>query len=245
MPKDVLGKVSGLGKEEFAAALEKLWIHGGARISGEDLVTRGDAGWRRRYEAQRAHQEQQLEGMARFTDAHGCRMLQILRHFGDQADSGRPCGLCDVCASASCVAQEHRGPTPADLEVLERILNELRQRGSRAMGSLFSAVFSPEEKLDRKTFEALIGALARAKLVTVEDASFERGTETIAFRRVVLTPEGKAAEAERLTELSIVEPKKSKRVRKRRRPFRRGSKRGSGAGQRGRSRAKAQRPARP
>jgi hypothetical protein len=167
-------------------------------------------------------------------------MVHILRHFGDDADA-RPCGLCDVCASASCVAQQHRTPTPAEVDVLERILTELRQKGPRAMGSLFSAVFSPEQKLERRSFEALVGALARAKLVAVEDASFERGKETIAFRKVLLTAAGKEASGESLSALSIVETKKTKRVRKRRRPPKLGSKRTSGARSKGRARAKARR----
>jgi DNA topoisomerase-3 len=210
-----LEQASKLGKDQFGAALEKLWIHGGARISAEECVSRGDPDWRRRYAAQREHQRRQLEDVARFADAHGCRMLHILRHFGDQADSGRPCGLCDVCARDACVAQVDRPPGKAELEALERMLEELR-RGRRAMGALFGALVR-DRSLDRRSFEALVGALARSGLVSIEEASFETGGRTVAFRRVALTTAGKTASTEALGALSIPVVRHHQSSRKRRR----------------------------
>jgi DNA topoisomerase-3 len=88
-------------KADFANALEKLWIHGGVQGLAEDQWIRGHDGWRAPYAAQRALRLEQLASMARFAEGKKCRMLALVEHFGDSADSAVPCGQCDVCAPAS------------------------------------------------------------------------------------------------------------------------------------------------
>src|SRR5262249_47496545 len=102
-PRGEAEKRSGLDEETFEHALAKLWVHGGAEITPEETIRRGRPGWERSYEKQRAHHHDQVEAMARFAEAHGCRMLHIVRHFGDDEDSGAPCGICDACAAGSCL----------------------------------------------------------------------------------------------------------------------------------------------
>ena len=51
--------------------------------------------------------------MARYAEAHGCRMVGLVRHFGDQEDSGEACALCDACAPGKCYVRRFRTPTSA------------------------------------------------------------------------------------------------------------------------------------
>ena len=48
--------------------------------------------------------------MRRYAETSGCRMLQLVAHFGDANDKGGPCGVCDVCAPASR-PQQFREPS--------------------------------------------------------------------------------------------------------------------------------------
>ena len=194
-PRDRLVQRTGLDDETFANALEKLWIHGGARVDPEENVSRGPAGWKDSYQAQREHRIAQVERMARYTQVPACRMLQLVRYFGDQADSGAPCGQCDVCAPEACVAGRSRGPTKAEARHLAGILDALRKEDRQAAGRLAQAVEGPA---DRRSFERLVAGLARADLVRVEEGSFQKQGRTIEFRRVCLTAEGRRASPELL-----------------------------------------------
>jgi DNA topoisomerase III/RecQ family ATP-dependent DNA helicase len=190
LPKEALQDRLRMDPEVFAKALEKLWIHAGAQVDPEERVTRGDGGWRARYEAHRAHKQDQLERMARYAEGATCRMLQLVRHFGDRADDGATCGHCDVCAPDGGVAQAFRAPNDAELSALERILSALADRDGQAAGRLYDVLGGSYE---RKAFEDLLRALTRAELVRVEDETFEKDGRTIAFRRVRLTPAGHRA----------------------------------------------------
>jgi DNA topoisomerase-3 len=107
-----LRKKSRVAKADFDKALEKLWTHGGAQGVLEEQLVRGHERWRTGYEAQRALRVEQLELMARFAAGQSCRMLSLVRHFGDQEDSGLHCGSCDVCAPADCIKSQ--APPPHD-----------------------------------------------------------------------------------------------------------------------------------
>jgi DNA topoisomerase-3 len=110
---DTLRKKTRIKKQDFEKALEKLWIHGGVQGVLEERLVRGDAGFREPYAAQRALRTEQLELVARFAQARICRMLALVQHFGDSADSGAACGRCDVCAPDQCIgAKSLRAPAP-------------------------------------------------------------------------------------------------------------------------------------
>jgi|CXWL01.1.fsa_nt_gi DNA topoisomerase-3 len=195
---------SRLAPEVFEKALEKLWIHGGACVDAEQTISRGRAEWATPYRAQRDRKLAQLDEIGRCAETHGCRMLHLVRHFGDQADGGQACGLCDVCAPDACVVRPFRQPTTAEAAAITRTLTTLRQRDGQAAGALFRAVCG-DGGFDRNAFERLLGGLARAGLIRVDDDSFEKDGETIRFQRAFLTREGRrptaapAASAVRLT----------------------------------------------
>ena len=190
VPSDGVRERAGLVPDEFEKALEKLWTFGGALVSPEGDVSRGKAEWKRLYEEQREHKRTQLDLMRRFASGSQCRMLQLVRHFGDQEDSGARCGLCDVCAPASGVATKLKGPSPMEEAALRRALELLRQRDGQGTGQLHRGVQEQFPSVERRTFEDLLGGLARAGSIRIEDDEFDKDGETIRFRRAYLTGVG-------------------------------------------------------
>ena len=188
-PRSVLEKRLRMEETLFEKALEKLWIHGGADVDPAENVRRGEAGWRNRYIEQRNHKRMQLEQISRYADSHACRMLALLEYFGDVDDLETACGVCDFCAVDSCAVAQHRAPTAQESEVLGDIVESLREQDRQAVGRLYSAG-SWDAELDRRTFEKLLGALARAGLVQLSVESFEKDGQSIEYRRASLTPEG-------------------------------------------------------
>jgi DNA topoisomerase III/RecQ family ATP-dependent DNA helicase len=186
-------------------ALAKLWIHGGVQLDADDRVTRGHDDWRPSYLAQRAHREQQSAQMVALSTDHGCRMVHLVRHFGDASDSGEPCGLCDICAPERCRVQAFRAPAPHEVEALRALVLSVGRGPGRALGTLHRELEGSGRfpGLDRDTLGVLIGGLARAGLVELSDDSFEKGGETIAFQRVALTPAGRGVDDTTLARLRL------------------------------------------
>jgi DNA topoisomerase-3 len=203
-----------MAPDVFAKALEKLWIHGGAAVDFDESVRRGEPGWEKSYLAQKRHKEAELAQVARYTQGHGCRMLHLVRYFGDQEDSGSPCGHCDVCAPDACVSRRFREPSGKEQKAMEKLLSALARDDGQATGKLYRENFT-EDELDRRSFEHLLGGLVRAGLVEVEDATFHKGGERIDFQRASLTEEGREKGVEALGYVPLEEeaprpPKKRK-----------------------------------
>jgi DNA topoisomerase-3 len=179
-----------LDPEGVETALDKLWIHGGAIVDGE-TARRGRPGWRPTYVRQRDHKREQLDEILRFADGHGCRMLRLLHHFGDQEDRTRPCGRCDACAPGETVVRQWRAPAGRETERLARILDVLRQKDRQTTGQVHRELATVVP--DRRDFERLLGGLARAGLVRLQADTFEKEGRTITYQRAALTREGRAA----------------------------------------------------
>jgi len=212
--RDKLKKRLKLDDEELDKAIEKLWIHGGAVVDHEGSVRRGEGGWEQPYLAQRAHRLAELAHVASFARSHGCRMLHLVRHFGDQQDRGEPCGICDICAPNASIAGRVREPSDSEQVALSKILGALARTDGQAAGRLHKETFG--DKLERRSFEHLLGGLARAGLVEVREESFEKGGETIAYQRVSLTPEGRERAGAKIGHVPLREAPKKKKATKRR-----------------------------
>jgi DNA topoisomerase III len=179
----------------FERVLQKLLVHRGAASDFErdeageleDLIRRGHPGWKVPYMAQRDHKRSELELMARFAEGHGCRMVALVRHFGDQEDSGAACGMCDACAPGKCYVRKFRTATAVEQRAMQEILDAIGERDSYAVGRLFRDHFEGTA-LDRDGFEDLLGALVRAHLVVLEQDEFEKDGETIRYERASLGP---------------------------------------------------------
>jgi superfamily II DNA helicase RecQ len=182
---DEARKSSGLDADTFASALDKLYTHGGCVVDADQKLTRGKDEWRQTYQAQREHKEDQLDRMMRYADGGKCRMEALLDHFGDKDGGGR-CGICDACAPEGCVLHTVREPSDDEKRVIEAALSALENgpRDGLSTGKLFSLAGG---KLERRTFERLLKSLARAGAIALDDASFVKDGERIAFTKARLT----------------------------------------------------------
>ncbi len=184
-----LRAASNLGEEEFDKALEKLEIHGGARVDFGGAVTKGAAGWKKTYTIQAQVRAEQFEQVLRFTRSSACRMSALARHFGDVNDAIRPCGICDICDPAGAVLRQFRRATPAERAMVQAIVDELRPVDYLAAGTLQRSL-ERESKMSRDDFDALLDAMMRAGIIEIEEAEFEKNGEVLRFRKVRLTEIG-------------------------------------------------------
>jgi DNA topoisomerase-3 len=188
-PKEAVQEKA-LAGDAFDTAMEKLWIHGGAVVDYEDRITRGAGDWLPSYEAQREHKMAQFEKMLSYCESGSCRMLALVRYFGDTTDSRRPCRVCDFCNTAEAIGQEFRTPDPDERGYVQRIIDELKTGGGTSTGRLHTKLFE-NSRLDRNSFEALLVAMARGGLVEIVDATWEKDGKQIAFRKVYVTRFGR------------------------------------------------------
>jgi len=172
-------------EEVFDKALEKLWIHGGAMMDFAENVSRGHDQWRDPYIAQGRQKQQQLNLMLRYAESSACRMAALVRHFGDFADSRKPCGVCDFCAPGACLGQRFRSATDAERATALRVIAALRPGGGKSTGKLHSELH-PEGGMSRDDFEEVLGAMARSGLVQLTDAVFEKDGKSIPYRKANL-----------------------------------------------------------
>jgi ATP-dependent DNA helicase RecQ len=128
-------------------------------------------------------------------------MAALVRHFGDDEDAGQPCGQCDACDPAGAVLRSFRHATPAERDLVQRIIEELRPLDYLAAGTLQRRL-DPEGRLTRDQFESLLDAMTRARLIDIEDAEFEKNGELIRFRKLRLAERG--FEVRRTTPLPLL-----------------------------------------
>ena len=189
-PKEMVQSMVRMDPDVFDKALEKLWIHGGAVVDAAENLKRGNETWRELYLAQAEHKLAQIELMIRYTQSSECRMLGLVRHFGDYADARERCGICDFCAPDESIAQSFRPATDAERKAAGRILSALKKSGRKATGRLHSEVFA-DYSLDRDGFEQLLGAMARAGWVEMSEASFEKDGRRVDYRLAGLSAAGR------------------------------------------------------
>jgi len=189
-PKEALRKTLGMEADLFDKALEKLWIHKGAVLDFAENVSRGDGLWRSSYIQQGDQKRAQIDQMIRFAESNQCRMMSLVRHFGDTSDNAIACGVCDFCAPAKCVAQRFRTATDGERTALYRVLRAMRFVLSKSTGKLYAELY-PGNDISRDNFEEVLGAMARAQLLTFADAVFEKQGKQIPYRIVSLTPAGR------------------------------------------------------
>ncbi len=210
-----------LTEEEFDKALEKLEIHGGARVDFAGNVTLGATGWKKTYSIQAQHRAEQFEKVLRFTESSECRMSSLVRHFGDEEDAAQSCGICDICDPAGAVLRLFRRATPTERSLVDSILNELRPVDYKAAGTLQKSV-DHSGKITRDEFDSVLDAMTRARLIVIEDAEYEKDGEVRRYRKVRLTEASLATRSTAHVDLLIsdgiaeefAEPANQKRIRK-------------------------------
>ena len=195
---------SKLSEEEFDKALEKLEIHGGARVDFGGNVTAGGPGWKKTYTIQSQFRAEQFEKVLRFTTSAECRMAALVRHFGDLEDASRVCGICDVCDPAGAVLRLFRRPTPVERELVQAIADQLRGVDYKASGTL-QRNLDHAAGMNRNDFDRLLDAMVRAGLIEIEEAEFEKDGEVIRYRKVRLMEAGLEMRASSPVELLIAD----------------------------------------
>ena len=182
---------SGMALEEFEATVEKLLVHGGARRDIEGNLSRGEEGWRQPYQRQREHKLNELKQILDFADqATGCRMVRLVRHFGDR-DDDQPCGSCDVCAPEAAVVRRTRRLNRVESERVLQVLDALRWHEGQTPRQLCERLMAGQ--VERRGFERLLEAMAGAGLLELREDAFSRDGKVIPFRRVYLTEAGRKA----------------------------------------------------
>jgi superfamily II DNA helicase RecQ len=197
-------RASGLGDEEFDKALEKLEIHGGARMDFGGNVTVGGPGWKKTYAAQAQHRAEQFEKVLRFTTQNECRMGALVRHFGDVGDASRPCGVCDVCDPEGAVLRLFRRATAEERRIAQAIVDDLRPVDYKAAGTL-QRNLELVGRMSRNDFDGLLGAMVQAGLLEIEEAEFEKNGEVLKYRKIRLTEAGRELRAGSHLELLIAD----------------------------------------
>ncbi len=181
-PRAWLASEVRMDSDRLTNALEKLWIHGGALIDPEENVARGSAQWEDLYVEQRNHKKAQLDQISRYAGSRDCRMLGLVRHFGDLEDGGQNCGSCDICRPRDSIAIDFREPTADEQSVMRRILDSLDRRNGQSAGRLHREEFGGS--VERRFYENMLTALVRAGLVFDREDHFESDGRLIKFRRV-------------------------------------------------------------
>jgi len=170
----------GLDAETFHAAVEKLWVHGGLRVDPDETLHLGVKAWKDSYLRQSQHRAEQLNFVSNFAQGTHCRMIHLVRHFGDKHDSGRGCGLCDICAPN---ADAWREPEGDERVVLRGLLSLVTEREGQSLGRIQR---EGAPRLDRDTFEDYMEGLARAGLLSIQNESFEKDGKAIRYRAAYL-----------------------------------------------------------
>ena len=183
-----------LDEEAFDKALEKLEIHGGAKVDFGGSVRRGGPGWKKTYTVQAQHRAEQFSKVLRYTEQSECRMSALVRHFGDLKDAGRACGICDVCDPAGAVLRLFRHSTVAERALVQRMIDELRPVDYIASGTL-QRKLELVGRISREEYNALLDAMVRAGLLEIEESEFEKDGEIIRYRKLRLTEAGLAVRA--------------------------------------------------
>jgi len=191
-PRAMLRDWLGMAPDVFEAAVEKLLAHGGARRDMEGNLSRGKDGWQNAYQQQSTHKLLEPQQMLEFADkATGCRMVRLVRHFGDQ-DDDQPCGICDVCAPQATTARRTRRLNRTESQWALQILEGLRWREGQTPRQLCERLTGGPGN-NRRAFEQLLEAMAGTGLVELRDDAFTKEGKVISFRRVYQTDEGRKA----------------------------------------------------
>jgi RecQ family ATP-dependent DNA helicase len=188
-PVQAVRSATPLGEDEFEKALEKLQIHGGARVDFGGNVTIGRPDWKRTYSVQAQYRREQFDKVLRFTESQECRMSALVAHFGDVADARLCCGKCDVCDPAGAVLRLFRRATPTERRWVQDVLLALRGVAYKTVKRLREEL-DWAEGMDRDQFEELLSAMSRAGLIDVENSEFEKDGKVIPYRRISLTEAG-------------------------------------------------------
>ncbi len=109
-----------------------------------------------------------------------------LRRFRGRTNA---CGICDFCAPTECIGQRFRPATDSERLAAAQVVAKLKAGDAKSTGKLHAEIF-PHGEISRNEFEDLLGALSRAGVLRLADASFEKDGKSIPYRKAALTRNG-------------------------------------------------------
>ncbi|WP_158822551.1 RecQ family ATP-dependent DNA helicase [Granulicella sp. S156] len=178
-----------IDRETLDRTIEKLLAAGVALMDmAGDVRGTGETTWQKGYESQVAIRRAQIDRMIAFAESNSCRMAALVQHFGDTSDKAQSCGLCDVCNPSGNSANAAHQPSQQEREWLREILSALDKR-STSTGKLFTDLHLMK---DRKDFDTLLDALARAGLISLANDTFRNPEgRDITYKKASITHEGR------------------------------------------------------
>ncbi|MCP4503731.1 MAG: DNA topoisomerase III [Deltaproteobacteria bacterium] len=167
--------------DPFMVFLDKLVAHDAVRVDHDEVRLGEATDWAKRYASQRAHREAQLSLTGKLVEGHACRMRALVDHFGDQTDSGAPCGICDICDPESTLLSSLREPTSSETNLATRILARLPDRNGISVGACFK---DTGNGVDRNVFQQVLTGLGGAGLLFTYTDVFEHDGRSIPFTKM-------------------------------------------------------------
>ena len=202
IPSDKLCEELKMDQDEFETALDKLWIHGGARVDPDERVSRGHDRWHITYRKQSYYRLCQIDEMSSFASSFSCRMLYLVKHFGDREDKGSECGLCDFCAPRNSILSSFRKPDSREEGIISEVLSVLKKTGDLSTGKLYGSV-CPGSVFTRSDFESLLRSLVNAGLINISEHIFEKDGRDIHYKKVELTHKGYSFSPEHVRSVEV------------------------------------------
>ncbi len=164
---------SQLEPELFDTCLQKVLAHADPRDRG--TAPR----WLERYHDLRTAHFEQLASASEYARTRGCRMVELTRHFGSEADSQVECGHCDRCQPTRALVQS--AALVQNARQRDVVLKALIGNDGQPLGKLYRATLA--EQLTRRQFDKLLQGMLDERLVRFSDDQFDKAGETIHFTR--------------------------------------------------------------
>lgn len=172
---------------ELETVLQKLRVQGAIQTDLNEVIYKTNQTWEKEYQTQCQHRLTLIHQVLRFAEGTDCRMSSLVHYFGDQNDSKKACGSCDICLDGKKSAWFE--PSQIEKKTISNILRALEELDSLASGRLFQIV-SKKENLERKSFEHVLRVMQKSGLISVKPQCFEKEGELIQFLKVTLTTKG-------------------------------------------------------
>lgn len=187
-PKESIQKaLSQIDSEIFDRVLEQLWVHRGVSIDPEENMSLGSSGWKKSYQLQKDLKQNQLKQMLALTSSGKCRMMYMVSHFGDQADSGKPCENCDICnPSQPNSLVKKRSLTADEKKAVSVIVSSLSIHSGVPSGKLFQKLEDSRLEISRPAFENIMTLLEKEKWLESKETSFEKEGRNISYRNIFI-----------------------------------------------------------
>lgn len=182
-----LGVQLKMEREIVEQCIDKLFVQGAVTADLDGTLRLSQKlGWKQGYEQQVGYRRAQIDKIVSFAEGSGCRMAALIHHFGDRTDAGTPCGVCDICRPENTSASSARQPDATERADIRRILRVLSGSG-RSSGKVFTEL----AWRDRRQFDSLTEALAKAGLLSITSDTFRADDgRDITYRKLASTPEG-------------------------------------------------------